>query len=105
MNLQASTLQKLHALEVIYQEGYHNAVVDRIVDKMVLLEREQAQHDLTELQQRLRTFETHYQMESETFYTRFQNGELGDDTDFFEWSALLNMHQSVLRRLQALAVA
>ena len=105
MSLQASTLEKLHALESIYQEGYHNDVVDRIMDKVVFLEREHAQRDLTELQHRLRTFETQYQMESDTFYARFHNGELGDGADFFEWSALHDMHQSILRRLETLAVA
>ncbi len=105
MTPQASTLEKLHALEAIYQEGYHNDVVDRIMDKVVLLEREQAQRDLTELQCRLHTFETQYQMKSEAFYHRFHSGELGDDADFFEWSALHDMHQSILRRLETLAVA
>ena len=105
MSLQASTLEKLHALEAIYQEGYHNDVIDRIMEKVVHLEREHAQHDLTALQHRVQTFETQYQMDSETFHTRFHNGELGDEADFFEWSALHDMHQSIRKRLQTLAVA
>ena len=54
---------------------------------------------LSELEMRLKVFEQHYQMRSEDFYSRFRQGQLGDSLDFFEWSAVYAMHQSVGKRL------
>jgi len=54
---------------------------------------------LSELEMRLKAFEQHYQMRSEDFYRRFQQGQLGDSADFFEWSAVYTMHRSVVERL------
>ena len=54
---------------------------------------------LSELEMRLKAFEQLYQMQSEDFYRRFQQGQLGDSADFFEWSAVYAMHQSVGERL------
>ena len=45
-------------------------------------------------------FERKYQMDSDTFLKRFENGELGDDLDFFDWFAAkrgLNIWQLVRR--------
>jgi hypothetical protein len=46
---------------------------------------------ITELQDKLKSFENQYQMESEYFYQRFQKGELGDSMDFFEWNTYYEM--------------
>jgi len=54
---------------------------------------------LSELEIRLKAFEQHYQMQSEDFYRRFQQGQLDDSADFFEWSAIYAVHQSVVERL------
>ena len=32
-------------------------------------------------------FEEKYSISSEEFMTKFENGELGDDQDFFDWYA------------------
>lgn len=36
---------------------------------------------------KLERFEERYDMSTETFRRRFQQGELGDDEEFFEWLA------------------
>lgn len=54
--------------------------------------------EISELEMHLKAFEQHYQMQSEDFYRRFQQGQLGDSADFFEWSAVYAMHQSVIER-------
>lgn len=51
--------------------------------------------ELLELEKRLQTFESQYQMSSEEFYRRFRAGELGDAMDFFEWSVFYEMWSSV----------
>jgi len=35
---------------------------------------------------RLRCFEQQYDMDSETFYDRYNNGQMPDDSDFVEWA-------------------
>ena len=61
-----------------------------------------ALRELAEIDVRLRLFERQYGMTSEEFYERFQEGELGDNADFFEWSACYDMARSVHERLQNL---
>ncbi len=102
MEQQTATLVKLHVLETIYQQGYQNDLVDQTLNKILDLEREQAQRDMKALQEQLSRFETHYHLTSEDFYQRFHRGELGDEGDYFEWSACYDMYATVCTRLHAL---
>jgi len=77
-------------------------VIDRSLDKLIALERAAAQRELADLQERLRAFETCYQMPSEEFYRRFRAGELGDVMDVIEWSIFYEMWESVRARLKRL---
>ena len=97
------TLEKLQILETIYQEGYQNEFIDRALDKILDLERAKAQQDVNELQQQLHRFETQYHLSSQNFYRRFHHGDLGDEPDYFEWSACYDMYQTVSARLHTLA--
>ncbi|MFM6015715.1 MAG: hypothetical protein ACKPCI_04075 [Dolichospermum sp.] len=49
------------------------------------------QQDILDLEQRLKNFETKYQMFSSEFYKEFTAGKLGDEIDFFEWSVFYEM--------------
>ncbi|MFB2934369.1 hypothetical protein ACE1B6_03745 [Aerosakkonemataceae cyanobacterium BLCC-F154] len=49
---------------------------------------------IADLERFLKTFEQKYQMLSESFYQRFQAGELGDSIDFFEWSIYYEMRNT-----------
>lgn len=49
------------------------------------------QPELLDLENRLKNFESQYQMSSDEFYQRFRTGELGDEIDFFEWSVFYEM--------------
>jgi len=44
---------------------------------------------IRQLEDKLRVFEGKYSLPSDEFYKRFQEGDIGDDQDFFEWKALL----------------
>lgn len=102
METQTRTITKLHVLETIYQQGYENALVERTLDKIFDLERAQAQRDSNALQEQLARFETRYHLSSDKFYQQFQQGQLGDAEDYFEWSACYDMHQAVRECLHAL---
>ena len=49
------------------------------------------QTELLDLENRLKAFESQYQMSSDKFYQRFRSGELGDEIDLFEWSVFYEM--------------
>ena len=102
MAQQTRTITKLHVLETIYQRGYENVLVDRTLDKILDLEREQAQRDIKALQEQLALFETRYHLSSNEFYQQFHQGKLGDAEDYFEWSACYDMYDAVRERLHAL---
>jgi hypothetical protein len=46
-----------------------------------------------------------YKLSSGDFYRQFQAGELGDEADFFEWSAFYQMWLSIQKQLNLLKAA
>jgi hypothetical protein len=103
MAIQTNTLDKLQVLEAIYQKGYQSDIANRVFDKLIELERNIAQRNMADIKAVLQSFETHYQMASDDFFHRFHKGKLGDDADFFEWSAAYDMYKSILNRLAKLS--
>jgi hypothetical protein len=74
-------------------------VLDRSINKLFARE----QQRLLELQQRLlkqlHQFEHVYSLKSIDFYRRYERGEMGDDLDFIEWAATVEMlHKSREKR-------
>lgn len=98
------TLERLRDLETLYQRGYDSELISLSLDKLFIMEKAAAERELVDLDMRLQVFESRYQMTSEVFYQRFRAGELGDETDFVEWSAFFDMWRSVQERLSALNV-
>jgi hypothetical protein len=68
-------------------EALHGGLSPRALPRWA----EVTRRELAELQERLRVFDTQYQMPSETFYQRFRAGELGDTADMVEWSMFYEM--------------
>ena len=101
MTMQTSTLDKLKNLETLYHQGYQSNVIDQALEKIIALESAHTRQELKSIHVHLSNFEQEHQMSSEDFYTRFHAGELGDDIDFFEWSALYDMAKSLRKRLQS----
>jgi len=96
------TLKTLEHLQTLYRHGYRSEVVDRALEKIVTLAREETRQTLAELEARLRAFEERYQMESEEFYERFRAGELGDNMEVVEWSVFYEMWKATQERLNLL---
>jgi hypothetical protein len=99
-----NTLGKLRQLESLYRQGYQSEVVDRTLDKIIALENAQARQELRDIEACLEGYERQHQMSSPDFHQRFHAGDLGDDANFFEWSALYDMAQSLRQRLQTLEI-
>jgi hypothetical protein len=105
MTALTNTLDKLHQLESLYRHGYQSAVVDQTLDKIIALEHAQALQELRTIEESLTKFEQEYRMASPDFFNRFQSGDLGDAVDYFEWSALYGMAETLRQRLQTLEIA
>jgi hypothetical protein len=100
MNTETATLGKIHILETLYRRGYQSQVIERTVDKLITIEQERTQRELTDLDSRLRTFEASFHMPSDEFYRRYEAGELGDSAEFMEWASLYDMYAAARQRLQ-----
>ena len=77
-------------------------VVELAIEK--LLKREASRLD--ELRQRLLKqkieFEKRYKLNSEEFYKRYEKGAMGDEMDYVEWSATVDMLAGIEKRLSLL---
>ncbi len=102
MTVETRTVGRLEGLLRLYHTGYHSSVVDKTVEKLVILEVTRSNNELTRLRERLEAYERQYNMPSEDFYTKFRSGELGDAMDFVEWSVFWDMYESTQERLNEL---
>ncbi len=57
---------------------------------------------LEDLVQELTVFEQKYDMPSETFFRKFNRGELEHRTDFFEWYAYVDMSRQLIQKIRAI---
>lgn len=94
--------EKLDVLKAVYGD---DASLDPVLEK--LLETTLSDYRLRQkrYEQSLVAFEQRYEMESDAFYRRFEMGELGDEMDFFEWSGLYELYQSLSAKIHQLEQA
>ena len=97
-----NTLEKLEVLKDVYTD---EAALDRVLAKLLETVLSEYQLRLQRYEQALQEFESRYGMDSQTFYQRFEAGELGDAMDFFEWSGLYELRQDLLRKIRRLEQA
>lgn len=101
-----STLEKVKSLE--HYLTISNPPVDPVIDHTLnkLLNREYQR--ISEIQKRLLSdvnqFEAHYEMKSTQFQSQYDKGILGDDIDFIEWSATLDMLNQIEKQLKWLTI-
>jgi len=95
-------MNTLHKLEVLRDTCTDEAELDLILGKLLDATLSRHRLRLDRYERDLRDFEKRYDMESETFYQRFEAGELGDGMDFFEWSGLYELRQDIIEKIQRL---
>lgn len=106
----SETRKKRHSARLaqlirIYERGSVSERMEVTLAKLLSLEAAEARRDVEELSADLLKFEQRFGMDSRTFYTRFEAGELGDAMDFVEGAAFFNMYQHAQERLAALGEA
>lgn len=51
-------------------------------------ERHEGEYIVKRFQEKLKSLEEKYEMDTEKFLEKFNSGELGDSEDFFEWKSI-----------------
>lgn len=99
-----TTLEKVRRLEqyIAIDQSVVNPVLEMTIEKLLTRETERILDLKRRLMQELREFEENYGLKSADFYARYEKGEMGDDIDFMEWSATVEMLANSDRRLALL---
>jgi len=100
----STVLEKVRRLEqyIETRAGYADRVLESTLDKILQREHDKLQSQITRLRDQLAVFEDRYGLSTPEFYGRFEHGEMGDDADFFEWSATWEMVQDLQADLELL---
>ncbi|MBX3053823.1 MAG: hypothetical protein KF753_20255 [Caldilineaceae bacterium] len=95
-----TTLDKIKRLEkYIAAQEVTDTVFDLTLDKLLNREVSRLERMQEELNSELADFEQSYGIESEAFYRRYEAGEMGDATDFIEWSSTVEMVNNIEQQL------
>jgi len=94
-----SVLEKLDLLKESYTDEDE---LDRVLEKLLNVVLNQHRLRLERYQRDLGDFEQSFDMESADFFTRFEAGQLGDATDFFEWASLYELRRDLLDKIERL---
>ena len=99
-----TTLEKIRRLEtyIAADSTAADAVLDSSLSKLLAREQARMQRLANRLRQELQQFETAYKLLSEEFYTRYCRGDMGDEMDFMEWAATVEMLADAEKRLSLL---
>jgi len=100
-----ATLEKVRRLEQYVElvNGQVDQVLESTIDKMLERERQRLLLQQARLESQIADFEARYGWTSDEFYPRFERGELGDNLDFIEWSATIEMARNLRRTIELLS--
>ena len=96
------TKETINNIGKIFERGLQDEYLSRAIGKIMEHEREKTSQDIQSLKRDLEQFEGRYNMQSNEFFSRFERGELGDQEDYFEWSALFQMYNRLVERFEML---
>lgn len=97
-----NNLLSIKYLDEIIRKNLYDDYLIKSLNKIIAYETRKTRKELESLKGELRAYETKYNMTSKDFYNKFTKGLLGDDADYFEWSAIYKMYLRSLERLSIL---
>lgn len=95
-----TTLEKLKQLEryLATKNEPVDQVLDTTIDKLLAREHRRLQKTKKGLLQQCKQFEKKYSLNSSQFYYLYEKGKMGDEMDFVEWAATVEMLQNLEKR-------
>lgn len=100
----STTLEKVKQLEQYLGLDHpsNDPVLDLTITKLLHREYMRMEALKNRLFSQIEEFEQQYHLPSSEFYTRFEQGKMGDEMDFVEWASTLEMLDNVTKRLTIL---
>lgn len=100
----STTLEKVKQLEqyISVDSSTVDPVLEVTIDKLLARELVRMLELKARLTDQLAKFEEQYALKSADFYSRYEQGGMGDDMDFVEWAATVEMLGNVEKRLALL---
>ena len=100
-----STLEKVKCFEayLAIEQPIIDPFIDRAMMKLARLEQARISALQRRLEDQIREFEQQYALTSAEFFSRYQQGLMGDQMDVIEWAATLDMLKALSPRLAILA--
>lgn len=99
-----TTIEK--AEKLVYYLRLHrreaDPVIGNVLDKLLDRERQVLLEQRDELSSELVQFERQYALNSDEFYDKFEQGNMGDEIDFVDWAGAWRIYQTVLQSLAAI---
>ena len=93
-------LEKLQLLQALLQsEEMGDDVTESTISKLLNYQIEKLRERQRHIREKLAAFEERYSLNTDEFSRRFREGRMGDEMDFFEWSALDDINQELSQRL------
>ena len=98
LDLKPETEKKFKKLLYNYQDN-HEAFVENIFEYQIF----ELRKEILNLQLDLKAFEKKYQLSTEEFYKKFNNGEFDDNTDYMAWAGIYEMLKRSEKKLKDLS--
>ena len=92
-----TVLEKIKILEryVAIDPSMIDPVMEMAIDKLLKRETTRMGDMHLRINDQISAFEAKYTMSSEDFRSRYDAGSIGDDMDFIEWAATLDMREKI----------
>src|SRR5208283_4727488 len=92
------TLARVKTLEKFVQKYGEDAVISQTISKMLAYKIQKCDEEIKKISKDLKKFERTYKKESADFIREFEDGKLGDNMDFIEWSSHYQMFNRLIDR-------
>lgn len=93
-------LEMLQLLQALLQsEEMGDDVTESTISKLLNYQIEKLRERQRQIREKLAAFEERYNLNTDEFSRRFREGTIGDEMDYFEWSALADINQELSQRL------
>jgi len=103
--MEKDAIDTSHKFEILKNACSTDEELDRVLGKLFDITLSRYRRKLKRYEHDLGDFENRYNIDTVTFYNRFEAGELGDAMDFFEWAGIYKLREDLIDKIQNLEAA